>query len=297
MKQSRINKCNYTILFAFRYIFSRRFRMLRKIKIKDSLHTIRHIIENKASVSRFGDGELKLISGKDTDFQKADPLIVDKLRTIVSSNLKGHIVCLPYPWKNLRKLKYSAFEYWGEYLNRNLDSILSVININNQYYDASFTRFYIDYKNDKLARRVVPMLKKIWNKKDICIIEGEYSRLGVGNDLFENTKSIKRIICPAKNAFHAYDDIMEAALKMPKDTIYLIALGMTATCLAYDLHIKGCWAIDIGHVDVEYEWFRMGATEKVPLPYKYVAECGDKVPHQQKTLSEYESQIISRILV
>lgn len=90
---------------------------------------------------------------------------------------------------------------------------------------------------------------------------------------------------------------MEAALKMPKDTIYLIALGMTATCLAYDLHIKGCWAIDIGHVDVEYEWFRMGATEKVPLPYKYVAECGDKVPHQQKTLSEYESQIISRILV
>ena len=259
MKQSRINKCNYTILFAFRYIFSRRFRMLRKIKIKDSLHTIRHIIDNKASVSRFGDGELKLISGKDTDFQKADSLIVDKLRTIVSSNLKGHIVCLPYPWKNLRKLKYSAFEYWGEYLNRSLDSILSVININNQYYDASFTRFYIDYKKDKLARRVVPMLKKIWNEKYICIIEGEYSRLGVGNDL--------------------------------------IALGMTATCLAYDLHIKGRWAIDIGHVDVEYEWFRMGATEKVPLPYKYVAECGDKVPHHQKTLSEYESQIISRILV
>ena len=27
------------------------------------------------------------------------------------------------------------------------------------------------------------MLKKIWEKKDILIIEGENSRIGVGNDL------------------------------------------------------------------------------------------------------------------
>jgi len=39
-------------------------------------------------------------------------------------------------------------------------------------------------------------LKKIWDGKDIIIIESEKSRLGVGNDLFDNTKSIKRILCP-----------------------------------------------------------------------------------------------------
>lgn len=31
--------------------------------------------------------------------------------------------------------------------------------------------------------------------------------------------------------------------------LILIALGMTATVLAYDLSKAGFWAIDIGHID------------------------------------------------
>ena len=41
-------------------------------------------------------------------------------------------------------------------------------------------------------------------------------------------------------------------------TPVLIALGQTATVLAYDLSEAGLQAIDPGHVDVEYEWYRMG---------------------------------------
>lgn len=32
--------------------------------------------------------------------------------------------------------------------------------------------------------------------------------MGVGKDLYENAKSVKRIICPTNNAFDKYDEIL-----------------------------------------------------------------------------------------
>ena len=43
---------------------------------------------------------------------------------------------------------------------------------------------------------------------------------------------------------------------------FLLPLGPAATVLAYDLFKAGYQAIDVGHVDVEYEWWRMGAHKK-----------------------------------
>ncbi len=99
------------------------------------------------------------------------------------------------------------------------------------------------------------------------------SRLGVGNDLFDNAGSIRRILCPPRNAFERYDRILNEALKVEKEVLFLIALGPTATVLAYDLHNAGYQAVDIGHIDVEYEWWRMKARRKVKLEKKYVNEA------------------------
>ncbi len=49
---------------------------------------------------------------------------------------------------------------------------------------------------------------------------------------------------------------------------------MTATILAYDLAKEGYQAIDIGHADVEYVWFKMGVDHKVPIAGKNVNEVG-----------------------
>ena len=56
-------------------------------------------------------------------------------------------------------------------------------------------------------------LKRIWDNKEIVIIEGEKTKIGIGNDLLSNAKSIERIICPSKNAFLAYDKILASAIK------------------------------------------------------------------------------------
>ena len=252
---------------------------------------------NHVSVSRFGDGELKLLSGNNTDFQNVNLKMIDKLREVLNSDEDNHIVCLPHPWKTVFSFKYSVFEYWSSYLNYNLNEvILPLIDMDKKYYDASFTRFYIDYRNDSNARKVLPLLKKIWNKQSICIIEGEYSRLGVGNDLFDNAHDIVRIICPATNAFDVYDRILKKVDTLSKESLILIALGMTATCLAYDLSKKGFWAIDIGHVDIEYEWFKMKATSRIPVLNKYVAESCERFITDDKIDVKYESQIIEKII-
>lgn len=75
----------------------------------------------------------------------------------------------------------------------------------------------------------------------------------------------------------------------------MLAIGPTATVLAYDLYKLGYQAIDIGHIDIEYEWFLMKAENKVVVKNKYVAEVpkGDKVGNENS--KEYLKQIICKI--
>lgn len=290
MSQTWFNKFNFIRVYIYQRYVIKQLKDLDKIQIADSFTTVRKIVNEKASIARFGDGELKLLYGQDTDFQKADKRIVKKLREILVKETPGLLIGLPYPWKHLTPLKYRAIEYWWSYLCANFEYKIYPFLFNRHYYDASFTRFYIDYRSSKHAKRLIPEITKIWDGRNICIIEGEYSRLGVGNNLFNNARSIRRILCPSKNAFSVYDSIIDEATKNPNDTLFLIALGMTATCLAYDLHLLGFQTIDIGHIDVEYEWFLMGAKNKVALPNKNVAESIDNNPvkdiHDEKYLSE-----------
>lgn len=78
--------------------------------------------------------------------------------------------------------------------------------------------------------------------------------------------------------------------------LILIALGMTATVLAYDLAQAGLWAIDIGHIDVEYEWFLRGATDKIALNGKFVNEVSGGREVAEINDPVYENQIVESII-
>ncbi len=121
--------------------------------------------------------------------------------------------------------------------------------------------------------------------------------MGMGNDLFSNAKSIKRILCPAENAFEKYDEILQAAKQYGDNTLILIALGMTATVLAYDLAAAGYWAVDIGHIDIEYEWFLSKATERFAIKGKYTNEAKDgNIVDNQYVTPEYLSEIVCKLI-
>lgn len=87
--------------------------------------------------------------------------------------------------------------------------------------------------------------------------------------MFSGAESIQRIIGPAENAFHAYDKILECCKDQAKDKLFLLALYPTATVLAYDLCKMGYQAVDIGHIDLEYEWFLKGQGCRTEIVGKY----------------------------
>jgi len=62
--------------------------------------------------------------------------------------------------------------------------------------------------------------------------------------------------------------------------------------LAYDLAKRDYQAIDIGNVDTEYEWYKMGTLTKVPIPNKYVHEAGGYSGDESSVNEEYQSQIV-----
>lgn len=256
--------------------------------------TIQKIVREGCSVSRFGDGEILLTNNKAIGFQKADSKLGERLKEVLQSNADGHIVCLSDTFTDIYRYNRKARRFWRTHFfiyGHIWDNLLIS---NKQYYNTFVTRPYMDFAQKTQCGKWFHDMQAIWQDRNIIFIEGDKSRLGVGNDLFHNAKSIKRILCPPTSAFDKYDSIVNEAIKQNKDVLFLIALGPTATVLAYDLHKKGYQAIDIGHVDIEYEWWRMNAKRKVKIQNKYVNEAvgGNIVSVAGE---EYESQIIAKI--
>lgn len=300
-------------VFVWRLIFTPYYRVRfyvnqknrNQLHVLNSVDTILYIIKNKCSVSRFGDGEFQMIThckehGTQENFhvdtfQSYDAKLAQRLQEVYDSNLPNHLICIPYALKDSSIYKgYTRTFFERELLLR--ENILRIGNNITLMGDACFTRFYLDRQDIKNYRFYSKLLREIWNNRRLFIVEGEKSRLGVGNDLFDNTLEIHRLLCPTTNAFGKYDEIMAAIIKkITCDDLILIALGHTATVLAYDLSKLGYQAIDIGHIDIEYEWLRMGAKRKMPVPNKYVNEVREGRIDTDLNDVTYQSQIIGRI--
>ena len=234
--------------------------------------SLKYLINNRCSLGRFGDGEMKIIRGESLPFQEYSPELKSRLTEVLKSKKNNFKVGIPDVFESLRGIKYSDREFWEKNMKKNRDVWYEYLDKNTKYINSFITRPYIIFKNTSKSEFYFELIKKIWKDKDIIIIEGEESRLGVGNDLFDNVKSIERILAPSENAFSIYNDILEFAKKLPKNKMILIALGPAATVLAYDLSVIGYQAIDIGHIDLEYEWYLLKATKKINLDNKYVHE-------------------------
>lgn len=269
----------------------------RRIKIASLEETIEKIKNEHCSISRFGDGEFYIMEGNKIGFQNSSIQLSERLKEVICSDYDMLLVGISNAInpKNYREYTEKHEKWFKNCFKYTIGIRLKYLDAKRLYHNSLISRFWIPFRDKERAKRVVEQLKSVWEDRDIVVIEGEKTRMGVGSDLLDKAKSCHRILCPATNAFEKYDDILKAACSYPKDVLFMIALGPTATVLAYDLCRKGYQALDIGHVDLEYEWMRMGATEQVDLPDRYVNEQsgGDKVVDvtDKKYLSEIDYRI------
>lgn len=262
--------------------------------IKGREETLNCIIKNKCSIARLGDGEFGLIFGKGLGFQQYEKELAERLVAVLRSDENDKMLVGISEW-----IFYSDFGTYPEYRVHNIRKIIDLLVSQKTYYSADISRFYKSTPDGHEALSQISLLKKIWNARDIVLIEGEKSRLGVGNDLLKNVRSIKRILCPAENAFTHYQEIYHVAIaEASMDDLVLIALGPTATVLAYDLFKAGYQALDIGHVDISYEWFLKGVKDpsgRVAIPGKYVYEVGGGSDVEDIDDANYCKEIIAKI--
>lgn len=270
-------------------------------KVKDSLETINVILTNRnKTVTRFGDGEFNIIKGENIKFQEHDDKLSQRLIEILRNNDDNIITCIPaiYDFNIICKLKYKSQIFWLDYIIKNHKENMKYIDSKKQYYDACFSRPYIRYnkENNYISEEIFKKIKEVWNERDILIVEGEFSRLGVGNDLFSNARSIKRLLCPSKNAFRKYDEILSSIIKHSNDKLVIISLGPTATVLAYDLAKNNIKSVDLGHIDLEYEWFLNKVNERIAIKNKSVNELAQNFVIENLNDDNYNNSIVEKII-
>ena len=264
-----------------------------------NVETVNPIVEERKSLARFGDGEFMWMAGESMpSFQRYSPEFGQDLIRAFTSKNNDLLIGIPYGVFDASKCNLLARMHWRIIRANFLPRLEKFVDLKKIYCDASITRPYIDYKDREFSKNIFNLLKRIWNDKDIVIIEGEKTKLGMGNDLLSNAKSIKRIICPAENAYGVLDKIKNSVHKnVSKDTLMIAALGPTASILAAQLCDEGYQFIDIGHVDVEYMWFLKHSISRETIEGKYVNESGVKTcSNIYDKDSLYVDSIIDRVI-
>lgn len=267
-------------------------RTLQNIKLPKILsieNSLDEIIASGKSVARYGDGEFKLIMGENIGFQKYDYLLSKRLKEILKNEDENILVGL------IDIFGYCPNTYMKKIAMLCRETLYEHINFSKTYIESCVTRKFV-FDDQEKGIEYYNKLKSLWQDKDIIIVEGVGSRLGVGNDLFNGAASIKRILCPIRNAFSKYNEILAECLKQSKDKLFILALGPTATVLSSDLTQAGYRALDVGHLDTCYETFLRKAKRFVHVEGKVVFNserynclikpCKDE---------NYNNQIVSQI--
>ena len=267
--------------------------------IESGQDLLKTILKEKKSLSRFGDGEFEIMRGNNRAwFQSKSDELARRLLEIFRADDKSVVIAAAQNFIGLDELKEWAADDIRLYMEgQTREDIISFFNPNQKYYDAYVSRPYLLRKTPEIAQKIFSLFKQIWKNRDIFMVEGEYGRTGVANGLFEGAKSIRRIVCPAINAWSSYDKILNCVMNnVCKEDLICISLGPTASVLAYDLAKNGYQALDIGQLDNEYEWYLRKAEKRISIKGKMVAEVNDHYEKDESIDMEYETQVMCRVV-
>lgn len=213
--------------------------------------TLKKLIDEKISIARFGDGEMKLIAGdglgergKKNEYQVFDGKLQKRLQEILKNPKENVLVSIaPFSDKYDDMPNYrNGFSYmerfWIDYWKR----VNSYFDFTFKYGCATISRPSVFYEN-KLED-----IKKIWDGRKVLFVVGQGSHFIDEPRLFDNIADKTFLYAKGKSSFDEYEKIFEQIKTYDKDWLVFISLGPTATLLAYDLADLGYQALDMGHL-------------------------------------------------
>jgi len=235
-------------------------KSLGRLQILDEKETISVLQEDPKSLSRFGDGEISIMRGNDTPFQKYYPELSEKMKAILSQKKENLYVGInaayfqsptKYRERNRKFYRLNATGY-----RRFFVDICDPLNV---YLDAGAMGGYFKQKDDFDIVAHFNDIRNLFKGKNIAVVSGEGILDKLDYDVFDLCDNRLRIDAPKVDAFAVYDEIIDEIVnKIPKDYLICIILGMTATVLAADLADLGYVAWDLGHIAKEYDAYMKG---------------------------------------
>lgn len=263
-----------------------------KIRVHSIDETIDELLRTEKSMVRFGDGEIVMIKGVDLMLQKASAEIADGLKEILAYRHDELIVTIPGIFDTLSDHHKASRLFWRDHLLFCRKTYETYCNPNRVYGTTFVSRCYYFAKDRTPCDGWFAKIRKIWENRDVVIVEGVRTHNGVGNDLLDTARSIERVICPPSDAYSAIPAILEACTAYKKDRLFLLSVGVAAKFLAAELFRQGYRVLDIGNLDMEYEWYVRRSPGKIKLEKH---ELISEEANQAAGYTEYLEQIKVRI--
>lgn len=281
------------ILAAVVYFLYEKGVLHNKIQVHSIDETIDELLHTEKSMVRFGDGEIVMIKGVDLMLQKASLEIADGLKEILAYRQDDLIVTIPGIFDGLADHHQASQKFWRDHLLFCRKTYEKYCNPNRVYYTTFVSRCYYFAKDRTPCDLWFAKIRKIWENRDVVIVEGSRTHNGVGNDLLDTAKRIERIICPPSDAYGAIPAILEACTAYGKDRLFLLSVGVAAKFLAAELFRQGYRVLDIGNLDMEYEWYVRRSPGKCKLEKHEIAgeEANRKAARSDEAYAAYLEQV------
>lgn len=264
------------------------------VKVMPVPQMIDELANSTKSLVRFGDSDMTIVWGRSVFYQQASPEMIEGLRRILRYDHDDLMVSIPDIFGDLHIYRKESMAFWKEHLFFCRKIYMKYCNPNREYCNTSFTRFYYPLADKSKCSQHIEAVKQLWKDRDIVVVEGEKTHNGVGNDLLDTARSIERIIGPSTQAYEKVNEIFECCIAYPKDRLFLLSMGIAAKFLAEKLFLEGYRVLDIGNLDMEYEWYLHQAKYKEKVPkHDIIGEEANREAGYHEYLSQIKKKIIN----
>ncbi len=192
---------------------------------------------NGRSISRYGDGELRLALGGTSASQEANPELKRELQRILAVPSKA-LPCIPnYAIPSPKKAN------WEKYAIPKFTNLYKLKEYGSSLITRPDTAPWID--RDDYWEKV----RGFWKGRDVVLVNGGDRSLRV--NMLHDANSVREVKGLYRDAYREVGRLqneIEDVVGKDRHIPILLCLGACATVLAVRLADKGFWAVDLGHV-------------------------------------------------
>ena len=210
-------------------------------KVVGEFETVKKVQEG-FSISRFGDGEFKVLDGLSYVRMHwiPNPKLTEELRQVIAKPNENCIIGIP-----TMDPRGDKYENWKRHKTR----FLKMLPGGNTYYSAFISR--PDCGTEWMeCQEYADLLRGIWDGKRVAIVCEPINKLLT--EVQSTNEHVQHIECPMYDAYDFIDDFEKQILEGKPD-IALFCVGMTATALANRMAGHGIQGVDLGSIGAFFQ--------------------------------------------